>query len=102
MPRRRAVRRALRPLALALALLGAACGRGGEAPPAEALVTVEAVQIEPALLRDVATFSGQLSAENSVEVKSETSGIVAEIPFAEGQAVRGGDEIGRASCRERV
>src|SRR5262249_25387138 len=103
MSRRRAVPRALRPLPLAAALLlGAACGRGGEGPQAEAVVPVEAVQIEPALLRDVATFSGQLSAENSVEVKSETRGIVAEIPFAEGQAVRGGDVLFRLRDDEQV
>jgi len=94
-PERRASPRALRPLALALALGCAACGGADEAPPAEALVTVEAVRVDPGLLRDVATFSGQLSAENSVDVKSETGGVVAEIPFAEGQAVRAGDVLFR-------
>jgi len=102
MPSRRAAALARRPLALALALLGAACHGAQEAPPAEPLVTVEAVRIEPALLRDVATFSGQLSAENSVDVKSETSGIVAEIPFAEGQAVAGGDVLFHLRDEEQV
>lgn len=101
MPSRRALR-ALHPLALGLALAGSACGRAKEAPPAESLVTVEATRIEPGLLRDVATFSGQLSAENSVEVKSETSGVVAEIAFAEGQQVRAGDVLFRLRDEEQV
>jgi len=102
MPSRRAARRGLRPFALALAALGAACGGAEEAPPAGLEVTVEAVRIEPELLRDVATFSGQLSAENSVQVKSETSGIVVEIGFAEGQPVARGDVLFRLRDDEQV
>ena len=80
------------PRALALTALAVACGR--EAPPAATPeVTVEAVRIEPERLRDVATFSGALAAENSVEVKAETGGIIEEILFAEGQFVKQGDVL---------
>lgn len=82
------LRAAARLLAPLLALAAApGCGVGdGEAesvggPPAP---SVEVMQVAAALLRDAATFSGQLSAENSVVVKPETSGVVEEILFEEG------------------
>ena len=86
----------LRALAAALAAFASGCGGEGadaagapHGPP----VTVEAMRVEAASLRDVATFGGQLSAENSVKVKAETSGIVEEILFAEGQQVARGDVL---------
>ena len=77
-----------------LAAGGLACGRdgveaghaAGEGPP----ITVELVKVEPQLLRDTATFSGQLDAEYSVEVKAETNGVIESMLFEEGQAVKKG------------
>ena len=87
--------RALVPIA-ALGLAAAGCGLGGEdteggPPPA----SVETTTVRPELLRDIATFNGQLSAENSVLVKAETPGVVSELLFEEGQNVRAGDVLVR-------
>jgi membrane fusion protein (multidrug efflux system) len=76
---------------LAACLLASGCrpdaeaGSGGPPP-----VTVESLTVHPELLRDVVTFSGQLSAENSVVVKSETEGVVSALPFEEGHHVEKG------------
>ncbi len=79
---------------LAGLLLGASgCGPGkaGSGPAAEKPpITVELLKIEPQLLRDTATFSGQLDAEYSVELKAETSGVIADVLFEEGQTVKKG------------
>ena len=83
-------------LALAAAVLAAGCGGAGsdgEGPFEGGQVTVEAARIDPENLRDVATFGGQLSAENSVEVKAETSGVIEAILFEEGQEVAQGDVL---------
>ncbi len=58
---------------------------GGKGP-----ITVEMIQVAPQLLRDTATFSGQLDAEYSVELKAETSGIIEKLLFEEGQTVKKG------------
>jgi membrane fusion protein (multidrug efflux system) len=93
-------------LALAGTVLAAGCGDGsadGAGPLSDATpVTVEATRVGPELLRDVATFSGQLSAENSVMVKAETGGIVEKILFAEGQEVAGGDVLFQLRDDEEV
>jgi membrane fusion protein (multidrug efflux system) len=80
-------------LAAVLAALAAGCGSGsGGAEESDAEpATVEATRVEAESLRDVATFGGQLSAENSVMVKAETSGLVESIRFAEGQEVARGE-----------
>ena len=70
-----------------------ACGPTSvESGPAaeKAPITVELLKVEPQLLRDTATFSGQLDAEYSVELKSETSGVIEELLFEEGQTVKKG------------
>jgi membrane fusion protein (multidrug efflux system) len=91
-------------LALAAAL-ATGCGAGGsevgessEAAP----VTVEALRVEPETLRDVATFGGQLSAENSVQVKAESSGVIEAILFEEGQEVAKGDVLFQMRDDEEV
>jgi len=100
----RTPRAVLRALAAALLSLGAGCGGGGaegaatDAPP----VTVEAARVEPESLRDVATFGGQLSSENSVKVKVEAGGIVEAILFAEGQEVAKGDVLVQLRDDEQV
>ncbi len=95
-PRRLAVARLRHGLAAVAVLLAASCGGDGagsgpsfEASPA----TVEATRVEPETLRDVATFGGQLTAENSVMVKAETSGLIEAIRFEEGQEVAKGDVL---------
>ena len=98
----RAVLRAL--AAVAMAALGAGCGGGGaegaapDAPP----VTVEAARVDPESLRDVATFGGQLTSENSVQVKAETGGIVEAILFTEGQEVAQGEVLVQLRDDEQV
>jgi membrane fusion protein (multidrug efflux system) len=59
-----------------------ASGRTGPPPAA-----VEVVTLRPGPVRDVVSFAGQLNAEESVVVRSETSGIIASIEFEEGQRV---------------
>jgi membrane fusion protein (multidrug efflux system) len=84
-----------RGLALAAAL-ASGCGAGGSENGASldaTPVTVEALRVEPETLRDVATFGGQLSAENSVQVKTESSGVIEAILFEEGQEVAKGDVL---------
>lgn len=66
-------------------------GPGGEPPP----ITVELLTVQPQLLRDTATFSGQLDAEYTVELKAETSGVIEEVLFDEGQAVKKGTVLFR-------
>jgi membrane fusion protein (multidrug efflux system) len=68
---------------------------------------VDVFQVSTELLRDTATFSGQLDAEASVMIKSETDGVVAEVRFDEGQTVTRGavlfvlrDEEQKARLRE--
>lgn len=77
--------------------LGGAEAETEDGPP---LVTVEIERVESELLRDVATFSGQLTAENSVLVKSETDGVIEEILFDEGQEVEAGALLFRLKADE--
>jgi membrane fusion protein (multidrug efflux system) len=65
-------------------------GKGGHGPPP---ITVEVTRVEPTLLQDVATFSGQLDAEQSVVLRSEADGVVASVEFEEGQDVSEGDVL---------
>jgi membrane fusion protein (multidrug efflux system) len=79
----------------------AAPGCGSEGPDAQGSargdkpVTVEVAAVEAKLLRDVATFSGQLDAEFSVVIKSEIEGRIESIEFEEGQNVAQGDLLVR-------
>jgi membrane fusion protein (multidrug efflux system) len=99
-------------LLASLGLAGAGCGPDGvdaghaaEGSP----ITVELLKVEPQLLRDTATFSGQLDSEYSVELKAETNGVVEEVLFDEGQTVKRGavlfrlrDDEQRARLSEAV
>jgi membrane fusion protein (multidrug efflux system) len=85
-------------LALLLApALAAGCGQresrasGGDPPPS----VVELHRVEAETLRDVAVFGGQLEAEHSVLLRSETDGVVAEVLFEEGQQARAGQVLFR-------
>lgn len=88
---------------VAAAVLALACGAGdGDSSDEKKPVTVETERVHAGLLRDLATFSGQLSAENSVTLKSETDGVVAEILFEEGQEVGEGEVLFRLRSREQA
>jgi membrane fusion protein (multidrug efflux system) len=81
-------------VAIAIAA-GPGCGRSdnethsGGPPPA----VVEVVTVQPTSLRDAVSFAGQLDADESVMLRPETSGIVEEIAFEEGQEVAEGDVL---------
>ncbi len=100
--------RVLAALLLAAALLPAAvllpgCEQSGaelEEDSGPEPVTVETERVESELLRDVATFNGQLSPENSVLVKSESDGVVEEILFEEGQDVEKDTVLIRLKAQE--
>ncbi len=97
---------------VAVAALLAGCGPDGAGARREDAiekVTVEYTRIEPELLRDVATFSGQLDAEHSVVIKTETDGVIESVGFEEGQTVERGaalftlrSEEQRARLREAL
>ncbi|MEE8475805.1 MAG: efflux RND transporter periplasmic adaptor subunit [Myxococcota bacterium] len=88
----------------ALVALSTACGPDG----AEAVsdhrpkpAIVETLRIEPQLLRDVVTLSGQLDAEHSVILKPETSGVIEFVEFEEGQTVQQGTILFRLRREEQ-
>ncbi len=85
---------------LAASALAAGCRPDADAKDGPAPITVETQRVESELLRDVVTFSGQLSAENSVMVKAENDGSVAEILFDEGQRVELGAVLVRLRSEE--
>lgn len=64
---------------------GAVAGPSGPPP-----VVVETFTIVPAEIRDVVDLVGQLEAEESVLLKSETEGVIAAVEFTEGQEVAAG------------
>jgi membrane fusion protein (multidrug efflux system) len=77
---------------LAAACLSVGCRKqsaGGPPPnPATQVIAAEAKR-EP--IAETLAVVGSLAANESIEVKSETDGTVAEIPFKEGQPVKKGD-----------
>lgn len=78
-------------LAVCAALAGAACGdrvdtRISQLPP----VAVEAITVHRDTVREILELVGELEAEESVVIKSETQGIIDQITFDEGAAVRRG------------
>ena len=86
--------------AVCAALLGGfGCGLGSGDADAEIseAVTVEITELTSGTLRDVALFSGQLSAEQSVMVKAEQDGVIAEVLFADGQEVEEGTTLFRST-----
>jgi len=78
-------------------------GAGGSEEYAEdEPVSIEIGTVKAGPLRDIAGFSGQLSAENTVMVKAEDDGVVAEFFFDEGQEVQEGDALFRLRNGEEV
>jgi membrane fusion protein (multidrug efflux system) len=85
-------------LAAALAALAAAtgCGSQGEASgPPQRPIVVEAMRVERGPLVDVAVFSGELAAEQSVLVQPELQGVIESAGFEQGQRVKRGDVLFR-------
>src|SRR5438309_10144983 len=108
-------RNALAGFVLAFSLFGGACARSASSgnakakPKGAADTTAVAAPISvttaPAVGREVPSFiqaTGSLVAEETSDVASQTSGQVVATPVSVGAFVRQGEEIGRASCRERV
>ena len=58
-------------------------------------VFVETAVVKPELIRDVAELVGQLEAEESVELRPEVAGTVAEVLFEEGARVETGKPLFR-------
>lgn len=65
-------------------------------------VSVESMRVESGPLVDVAVFSGQLDAEQSVMMKPEIEGIVESVEFEQGQSVQAGDVLFRLRSREQA
>jgi membrane fusion protein (multidrug efflux system) len=99
-PRANAARTHVFLLALAL-VFSWGCERGGEPgaerkeAPQSPAVRVEAVELVPELLIHQVALTGQLSAEDSVVVKSEIEGVIASVHGEEGQPVAQGDLLFR-------
>ena len=90
---------------LALLVLALGCSSADEVGPSDdgpSPPTVEITTVQARLLRDMASFSGQLSAEDSVMVKAETDGVVAEVLFQEGAKVEAGQVLIRLRDAEQV
>jgi membrane fusion protein (multidrug efflux system) len=91
-------------LALAALVSTPGCGNEGKASGGweERPVTVEVMRVEAGPLIDVAVFSGQLDAEQTVLVKPEIEGVIQAIAFEQGQSVEQGDVLFRLDHREQT
>jgi membrane fusion protein (multidrug efflux system) len=92
-------------LAAAAGALAAAtgCGSQGEASgPPDRPVVVEAMRVERGPLIDVAVFSGELAAEQSVLLQPEVQGVVESAEFEQGQRVKRGDVLFRLRNLEQT
>lgn len=88
--------------AVAVAALLGGCSKGGaDGTSAPAPVFVETTVVNPAPIRDFAELVGQLEAEESVEIRPEMEGVVAEILFEEGAVVEAGALLVRLRDDER-
>lgn len=79
-----------------------AAARESTAPKA---LQVQVTQVEPRRLSDVARLTGELRADEAVELRSEVGGRITAIHFGEGQRVRRGDllvEINDAELRAEL
>ena len=75
---------------------GGAGAGGMQFPP----VPVEVALVEPRTVRDGIAALASLEAEDAIEVASEESGIVRELPFTEGRPVARGALLARLDDRE--
>ena len=79
------------------------CRQGGAEGTAPAMppVFVETAVVKPELMRDVAELVGQLEAEESVELRAEIAGTIAEVLFEEGTFVKAGTPLFRLRADEQ-
>jgi membrane fusion protein (multidrug efflux system) len=75
-------------LLFAVACNGASSSVGEPSSPP---TTVEVVTLQPGDFEELAQFTGALTADESVVVRPETSGVVASVEVQEGEAVAEGD-----------
>lgn len=61
------------------------------APADEPRVQVEVFEVRPRAVQEVITATGELRADEQVDLRSEVAGRITELHFKEGQAVRSGD-----------
>lgn len=92
----------MRPMPIAAVLLLAACGKPAAAPPAPAPALVDTVAAATAPVERVARLLGQSSAVDGVVVSAKTTGIVAEIAFANGSEVQQGQILLRLDSAREV
>ncbi len=80
--------------ALALAL-GAGCSEGEASRGGfqKGPVVVEVMRVQPELVREVVSLTGQLEAELSVKLRTDKPGVLETIEFAEGASVAKGDVL---------
>jgi len=92
------MKRILFGVACAAAVLAAGCKKqqaaGGGAPPSFAVQAV-VVEAKRQPVSEALSLVGSMTANEFVELKSETDGTVQEIPFKEGQEVKRGDLLVR-------
>jgi membrane fusion protein (multidrug efflux system) len=72
-----------------------ACGSGEASGPPARPIVVEALRVARGPLVDVAVFSGELAAEQSVALQPEVQGVVESVAFEQGQGVKKGDVLFR-------
>jgi membrane fusion protein, multidrug efflux system len=65
----------------------------GSAPAAPPVPTVEVVTLKPQTVPDEPEFIGQAEASRPVEIRSQVTGILKEVLFAEGGTVKQGDRL---------
>lgn len=90
---------------LASSLLFVSCGKGnskqiGKPGARQNLILVEAVIVQPQHLQDKIITTGTLLANEEVELRSEISGRVIAVSFAEGTKVKKGQLLVRINDRE--
>ena len=83
------------------AAAGCSDGKATPQPMAMPPTSVEVVTIAPGEIVDVVDLVGQLEADESVLLKSETSGIVEAVEFDEGQSVKKGAPVLRLRSEEQ-
>jgi len=75
---------------------GAGPGGGFQMPP----MPVEVAEVHPRVVRDQFRALGNIESDENIEIVSELSARVMELPFVEGQSVEGGALLARLDDRE--
>jgi len=93
-------------LAAAMTLAVTSCNRGagtsaaGGPPPMDRPQAVEITPIQTMTLRETVALVGSIAANESAEIRPETSGILVEIGFEEGAPVKQGTVLAKLDTRE--